>query len=799
MITGILAGSVSSPSDLPLAAIGFCILAALFYLGVSGKKNLVFCICLLAGIWTGYHSYHLHNPRHPPGHVSRFYNQSDIIIEGRIVSFLRQYPDKSRMVLACREIAAKDAHNAPRAVPAKGSIYLNVYGKTDHPLRYNDLIRFSGTIRPIRNFGNPGAFDYKTFLKRKGIFGAVHVGGYKIDKVFEEQPPVITPLVQALEKTRDQFYHFAMHHLHYQQPGHILAALVTGKKNQMPIDIRDLFSKAGVSHLLAISGLHMGILSMIFFFLFYGILSLFPSLLISARAKKTAGILTLVPLCLYAIFCGFSPSTQRAFIMISFFMVSFLGEKQSHPVNTLAGAGILILLADPASLFSISFQLSFTAVLFIILGIGIGAKHKILTIPRVPGFVMSLCAVTLLAGLGTFPLIARYFHLVSMIQIPANLVLVPVIGFVCLPLALMSLVAWPLIPGLAGGLLTMAAWLVSVCLKYIAWLTELPFAWSHLPFLPMADVLIIYALMAGIFCVLYFKKTKYVVAVCLAILTMACLHGIRMMCPVRLPGHMAITILDVGQGNAALIQSIEGKNILVDGGGFSGGSSFDIGRYVVAPFLWRQRVMTLDKVILTHPDTDHMNGLVFILENFRVGSLMKNSDTSPNEAFGRIMAACRDKNIAVVVPDCQNNTFVWDRTRLLFYQCESVRPGLNTNDNSLVFKLTLDEFSMFFPADIMETRELLLTQTRGKNMASRILLAPHHGSNGSSQKFFLDQIQPESVIISCGFNNPYKFPHPEVLDRYRQQGCKIFRTDAHGAVTITSSGKGYTIVTHKGG
>lgn len=800
MITGILAGNASSPSNLLVAVLFFFgMLAAVFFTTYPSHKFFIFCICFLAGVWSGYQSYQIHSPHLPSGHVSRFYNDPGITLAGRVVSFSRQYPYKNRVVLACRKIITTDAKGEAFSIAATGRVYVNVYGKNGCLPRINDHIQCPGPIRPIRNFGNPGAFDYQTFLKRQGIFGAVHTGADKITLLPAENLLLFNRFLQGVEKTRNRFYHFVMTRLKNQDTAHILAALVTGKKQQMPAHLRDNFSRAGASHLLAISGLHLGILSIIFYNLFNWILSGFPSLVIPARARKTAGMLTLVPLCLYAFFCGFSPSTQRAFIMISLFMVAFLGEKQTHPLNILAGAGILILMADPGSLFSISFQLSFSAVLFIILGLGVVARYQMPHIPLVPGFLVSICMVTVLAGLGTFPLIARYFNMVSLVQIPANLVLVPVIGFICLPLGLVSLVFWPPAPGISAVFLTMAAKLVSFCLLFIDWLTGFPFSWSHLPSLSIYDVAAIYAVMGAGFYTVSFKRTKPVIMVCAAIITIVCVHGIRELTKTRLSRHMSITVLDVGQGSAALIQTIEGKKILVDGGGFSGGTSFDTGRHIVAPFLWQQRIMALDAVILTHPDADHMNGLVFILENFKVGSVVKNADKSLRKEYEHIMAACRSRQIPVFIPDCTQNKMIYDNTQFEFFQCESVQPGLDANDNSLVFKLKFKTFYMLFPGDIMETREGLLARAVQQHPGARILLAPHHGSNTSSTKVFLDKVHPESVIISCGFDNRYGFPHPDVLDRYRQKGIRIFRTDAHGAVTITSSGNGYTIVTHKGG
>ena len=784
MMTGILAGSVSCLPHPAWMVLIPAVSVVLCFFGLAGRKKTILCICLVIGIWSGIHSFLIHSPRMPTGHVSHFYNQRNVVLTGQVVSFARQYPHRLRITVACRTIQPQQGHSGSVPLTASGRVYLNLYGKSENSIQFNDLIRFSGPIRPIRNFGNPGAFDYRTFLIRQGIFGSVHTRIDKVRKITDSSPSLWTRTIQGLENTRNRFYEFVTTRLDHRDGAYVLAAIITGIKHEMPLVLRDQFARAGTSHLLAISGLHMGILCLIFFFVFYRILWVFPTWMVYARARKMSGLLTLVPLGVYLVFSGFLPSTQRAFIMITLFMISFVIEKQSHPFNTLAGAGIIILLIDPAALFSISFQLSFTAVLFIIAGMKVMEKYPKISLHGIPRFAAGISGVTLLAGLGTFPLIAGYFNLVSLVQIPANLVLVPVIGFACLPAGLASLAVWPLFPDLAVRILTGAAQLIEWCSLYANRLTEFPYAWSYVPAWSIFDIAMAYMVLGTVFCMLCFRKFIPVAAAILGAVIMVC--GIRIITRPVPPDHLTVTVLDVGQGNAALIQTIENKTILVDGGGFSGSSTFDVGRYVVAPFLWHQGVTALDAVILTHPDADHMNGLVFILENFRVGILVKNGDTSPHESFERIMAASRDKKIPVFIPGCEANQIGWRHTRLTFFQCDAMNPHWDGNDRSVVFKLTWEDFSMLFPGDIQAAREHLLAENRPRHLSSTILMAPHHGSDSSSTRFFLDRVDPEIVIISCGFNNPYRFPDPGVIRRYEHKDIKVFRTDQHGAVTITA-------------
>ena len=226
-------------------------------------------------------------------------------------------------------------------------------------------------------------------------------------------------------------------------------------------------------------------------------------------AKKTAGILTLIPLFFYGIFSGFSPSTQRAFIMTTFFMISFLGEKEKSPLNTLALAAVVILIIDSTALFSISFQLSFAALLFIIIGFSL-LGFSFSGVHRVPKkkllrMIITPALVTFFAGLGTFPLIAHYFNLISYVQILSNLLLVPLMGFVCLPLGFFALVFLLLYPVLAEILVNLCQAIISFCITYIQFLTSFKLSWSRIIAFDPLVVILVYLFLAAL-CLYIFRQ-----------------------------------------------------------------------------------------------------------------------------------------------------------------------------------------------------------------------------------------------------------------------------------------------------
>jgi len=190
---------------------------------------------------------------------------------------------------------------------------------------------------------------------------------------------------------------------------------------------------------------------------------------------------------------------------------------------------------------------------------------------------------------------------------------------------------------------------------------------------------------------------------------------------------------------------------------------------------------------------------VFILNHFKVNTLIKNTDKNKSKAYKTLIDICKKNKISILHPVKNKKRLDMGQTHLQFFPSSDNRHPFNFNNNSLVFKISYKQFSMLFAGDILKKREHLLAREYGFDLKSTFLLAPHHGSNTSSTKVFLDKVQPKSVIISCGWRNRYGFPHILVLKRYKNLDLTIFRTDIDGAVTITSDGHYHKIKTFKGG
>jgi competence protein ComEC len=733
-------------------------------------------------------------PVYPDDHIRQFFNIKKILVKGKIVSFSRHYDKKIKVTLECRNIIL------PGQISKRvsGRVDLSIYLSSGPIPQYGDMIEFESTLRPVQNFENPGAFDYAGYFKLKGLAGTAYCDQKNIRIINGSDPEkLFLRVVRVIEKTRLDFYAFILDHTGPSETGKALAALITGKTELITPDLRELFSKAGISHLFAISGLHLSIIGFLFFSGISNFLSIFPKFLITGRSKKLAGAITVIPLMVYCIFSGFSPSTQRAFIMTLALLFSLISEKEKDFPSSLSMAGILILFIDSAALFSISFQLSFIAVGFIVGGLSLIKKEAFLYKDNLLGKTAMLLCVSFFASLGTFPLTAHYFHTISIVQLISNLVFIPVVGFVLLPLGIVSLLGFSFFPVFSGWIIHLCHFLISFSILFSGVIASMPFSWARIMSLDWIEITLIY-LMFTFFYALLKRKRKISGAILLVIGVLG-IYNFLNGPSIKNPDILAITIMDVGQGNSALIQTPQGRHILVDGGGFAELSAFDTGKYILAPFLWQNKIDTLDYIILSHPESDHLNGLIYILNNFKVHTFIKNADMRETEAYKKLMETCKKNRIRIWEPSERGEAIYLGQTAVIFLETADHYASGDLNNNSLVFRISYKRFSMLFPGDILSAREKSLAGKNALNLHSNILLSPHHGSSSSSTEIFLDKIMPKSVIISCGRNNRYKFPHPDVLKRYNDMGIHIFRTDRDGAVFISSDGLDYGIKTHKGG
>lgn len=657
---------------------------------------------------------------------------------------------------------------------------------------YGDTVIASALLREPAPLHNPGVYSYD--IKREGIIAAGDVKSLKVTEkgrgflswIYRERMRLGGIIDRSLSEENASFQ----------------KAIILGFQRGIGQDMRDAFSATGLAHLLSISGTHFGMLAFIIFKLTKALVRSLPVKFLTRASlyitpTQAAVILTLPVLAFYAVMSGLSTPTIRSFIMIFIYMLALFLGREGEWLNSLSIAAVIILLWNPGALFELSFQLSFMAVLS--LGYVIeNRKHEQPVLPELEnkdekrlitkavaqiktGLLMATAAV-----LGTAPIACLVFKQFPILSPLTNLIVTPLVCFIILPLGFftgfaalfLNISSMPLSP------LTDAA--THISLRLIKVFSDIPYSSFHIPDPSLATIALYYLALIFIFT----NRTKWRF---LPLLLVICIYIFR---PYISHDNFKVTFLDVGQGDAALVELPDEKVMLID----AGPEKSESGRRVIAPYLWSKGIRSVDYLVSTHPHPDHFGGFPYIMDNFKIGEIWLNGEVSPeSEIFfdkvkkskihyevkmrGDILEADKYK-VQVLHP---YDEFFADSERGDFS---------NYNSGSLVIKVESDSASVLFTGDIEEEAEESLIPL-ATWLKSDIFKVPHHGGRTSSSERFLEAVSPQAAVISVGRYNSYSHPNPMTLEIYKAAGARIYRTDIDGAVIVNLKDNGYSIQTYQ--
>ncbi|MFH1673935.1 MAG: DNA internalization-related competence protein ComEC/Rec2 [Pseudomonadota bacterium] len=762
------------------------LLAALFFgsLYFLWKKRPLRLLPLLLFIGLGYIAIQPWvEPSFPSNHISNYIDTKPWHIKGTIIEAPGISDGRTGLVVEVEALS-----RAGQRYRVCGRLRLTVRGVVSDVYRGN-TVAFLGRLKAPRNFNNPNGFDYKQYLAFRGIWVTSYLDDPTLFvRIRGKEAPIVLKMLQGTRKAGSELITAATRDEDAQGT---LKALLLGDRGGISSDLREVFNRTGLGHLLAISGLHIGMVGAFFFFLFRILLSRSERLLLAGTVSKWGACLTILPVLFYGLLVGMSPSTQRAVIMVLVFLIAIILEKEHHPINTLAVAAFIILIVAPVSLFDISFQLSFIAVFSILFGlrslpwkVAPSDSRSSLLLKKLGTFV----AVSFFAIIGTLPLVLYYFNQVSLIGLMSNCITVPIVGFLVLPLGMLAMLVLPASFYLAVWIMKSSGMLVSILLGAVSFSSNWSFAAIKTVTPTLFEIGLFYALAAT----LLNLKRKYLRTIAVPLLLVIISADAFYWMGERFRHRdLRVTAIDVGQGNATLLELPKGPCILIDGGGFFD-NSFDVGRSVVAPFLWQKKIATIDYIVLSHPQADHLNGLLYIARNFNVREFWCNGEPGYTETYRTLLDILSEEDIPTVRLNRDSKPRIINGVRLNVLHPPAdflSHTGSNPNENSLVVKAVFGETAFLFPGDIEAEAERELTAHAETESKSNILLAPHHGSRTSSTPVFLDYVQPDIVIFSARSSSRFRHPHPEVLKRYKTRNCKMLRTDRDGAIMITTDGK----------
>ena len=731
--------------------------------------------------------------------------------------------------------------------PLQGGLRLSYSPRPqDAPLpsiHCGDVVAAVAQARLPQVFRDEGAFDRRAYLRDQGIDLTAGLRSPELLQLAASAQPTAAVLISQtrvrLRETLSSLFASSPHE------AAVLRAMLLGDRSFLERSESVDFQKTGVFHVLVVAGLHVGAFAA---FLFW----LARKLRLSRFWTSLATTLCIVA---YVAVVEQRPPVLRAALMTFVVIVALLFFRRVELLNSVAVAGLALLVASPRFLMDSSFQLSFLA-MFCIAGLAVpwieeklepyarglrgwrDVTRDVSHPPRVAQFridlrsmasfveskipaaigpwtgnagiralaavfrITELLILTLALQAGMLPLMAHDFHRVTLSGLLANLIAVPLTA-ILVPLGFATLGSTLLAPKLAILLSVPLGWLTGLLIHSIGWIARFS-RWSYrIPAPPLWLIAAFFAASLALAITLRTPSSRRPRLGSFVVMgTATLLIAIHPFSPRWKSGWLELNVLDVDQGDSLFLVSPHGRTILVDAAGpFNDpyhkaqmrGS--DPGEDAVSPYLWSRGFQKIDVVALTHAHQDHLGGLTAILENFRVGALWIGREVAVEQQEQlETLAAAKGTR---VIHELRGNQLDWDGTQLDFLWPqilpEEVAPGAK-NDDSLVFRVRYGQRSFLLPGDAEKAAErALLSESTPETLRSDVLKVGHHGSKNSTTAEFLDAVRPRIAVISVGEGNPYGHPSPVLLERLEEAGVSVLRTDQNGAVHIATDGRQFQV------
>jgi len=667
--------------------------------------------------------------------------------------------------------------------------------------RYGDVLEVRGELETPPQFED---FDYKSYLERQGIYSVIY---YPVVELLDRGQG-FKPL-QWIYSLRERLSASLARALPEPQ-GSLAQAILLGLRGNIPDSLYEAFSRTGTAHLLAISGLHMSI-----------IIALFLSLgiLLFGRRRSLYIWLTLALIWLYALLAGMHPPIIRAAIMGSLFLIAEYLGRQRSAIIALAFAAAVMVGIQPHLLWSVSFQLSFLAMAGLVLlfpyfqawgrkGVAAIFRNREALVTT-GSMITDVFAASLAAIVAVGPLIAYNFGIVSLVALPATFFSLPALPFIIVTAALVAFVG--LFALFAAQILGWLAWLfLSYLVLVVQGFDALPHSSLEVASISTWHIWGYYVILAGVIAFLNYRtqladfssrltsqirkiaevipKPRLVFSLKWLVLPLLVVAILVWSVALTMPdGKLHVSFLDVGQGDAIMIQTPNGQNILIDGGPDPQRINLELGEKL--PF-WDR---TIDLVVCTQPQADHVTGLVDVLQRYKVKQVLEPGVSYNSSIYQVWCNLVEEKQIK------RNTAQAGQRIDLgNGIEMEVLNPPAtlyegtshDVDNNGVVLRLSWGKVSFLFTADIREEVEFELIGQRA-NLKSTVLKVAHHGSKTSTTSQLLAAVDPEVAVISVGADNTFGHPSPEVVERLidRLGEDNVYRTDEDGTIEFITDGE----------
>ena len=672
--------------------------------------------------------------------------------------------------------------------------------KKDIELEYGDKITFSGTYTKPEIQRNYKGFDYSEYLEQLKIYGTIRceklevLRKKQVNKMFQISNQISNKIISKTKK------------LFNEETSSILLGLILGDKRDLDEETQENFRNASMSHILAVSGMHVA-------YVILGINIIFKKLI----GKRNTNILSILILIFYMFITNFSPSITRAGIMGIIMIFSKLIYRKNDIYTSISISLLLILIYNPFLIQNLGLQLSYGGVIGIVIFNksilrflkNIKVKNKVYKYkikPKIQKYlekIKEIISVSISVQISIMPIILYNLNTFNPYFLISNLVLSFAIG----PIVILGFL-FIIIVCLNTPIAEIFSPMIQIGIKILIFISnigKLPLSKIYIPTPSLFSILIYYLSIIVLFFVYNIYSSKKPNKTQIRIKNLIALLKIKFRQNKQkanyflviiiilsfvinlIPGNLKIHFIDVGQGDSILIITPQNKTILIDGGG-SSSSEFDVGESTLIPYILDRGFTKIDVVIISHFDQDHIGGIFTVLQELKIGKVYISKQTEKTENYEKFLEIVKEKKIKVYEVVSGNRIHIEKNLYFdILWPTENQITTNVLNNNAIVCNLHYRDFSMLFTGDIEEIaeKEILELYSQNKNLLkANILKVGHHGSKTSSTSTFLEVVKPQIAVIGVGKNNKFGHPNDAVLQVLSDLKCKIFRTDLNGEISI---------------
>lgn len=650
----------------------------------------------------------------------------------------------------------------------------NIYILMDKNMRfeYGEVLKIYGNIIKPQEQRNTYGFDYKQYLKSINVVGSIKIEKYKI---VGKRYNIFGKFIYDLRKSMQE----KIYKLIESENKYLLEALILGNKDNLSDDINKVFKDSSLSHMIAISGAHITIITT----LMYKIMDWIR------LGKRNKYYISVVIIFIYIFVAGSTPSVMRACTSMILELISKLIHRKSNIYVKMCISAMIILIINPYSIINTGFILSYGGVIGIIVYMKtINNNDR----KEIKEYIKSSCLISICVQITIFPILVNMFNNISFTFFISNLVASPILSLI-LNIAIIAIILSYIMFPISIFLGSILDKMMSLLIYVSKFCSELPFSTNACIRIDITTILIYYSIIIYVIYLIkinrihiikhFFRKNSYKV---ISIILVFCMTiniynniGIK---------NLEIYFIDVGQGDSTLIKTPYNKVILIDGGGNTSNSKFNVGEKTLLPYLLNRKIKRIDYIFISHFDSDHVGGILYIMDKLKIKNIVIGTQYENSEKLQEFLNIVKEEKIKVIIVEEGSRINIEKNIHfdVLWPNSSDAIEENAINNNSLVCKLYYKDFTMLFTGDIeKEAEDKLYCKYSSKNiLESTVLKVAHHGSKTSSEEKILNEIKPKMALIGVGENNDFGHPSEITIQNLNKIGCNIYRTDQCGEIII---------------